>query len=260
MDQWGNPDSKTHQFMRTYTREVVTRYRDSSAIWGWEFGNEFNLHADLPNASEHRPKVVPRLGTPATRSARDDMTHAMFRTAVTAFAREVRRYDRHRIVSAGNATPRPSAWHQLHEQSWKKDTPEQSAEVHRDDNPSPCDVISVHWYPDHHDLQSLKLSLDAAAMAGKPLFVGEFGVPGSPTEQSRARFTQALQVVEQQVPLAALWVFDFRGPNKTQLEWNVTADNERSYQLRAVAQANQRLRMRHANSVAPPPQPHHDRP
>ena len=62
-DQWANPHSKTHEFMRTYTREVVTRYLDSPAIWAWEFGNEYNLDADLPNAKDHLPPIVPRSGT-----------------------------------------------------------------------------------------------------------------------------------------------------------------------------------------------------
>jgi len=252
VDQWGNPDSRTHQFMRAYTRELVTRYVDSPAVWGWEFGNEFNLHADLPNAPTHRPMVVPQKGTPTTRSVRDDMTHQTFRTALVVFAQEVRRHDPHRIVSAGNASLRPSAWHLLHERSWRKDTPEQSAEMTRDDNPSPCDVISVHWYPDHHDLLGLEVALDTATKVGKPLFVGEFGVPGAPTEQSQAQFSRALQVVEERVPLAALWVFDFHVPNKQQVKWNVTLDNERAYQLRAIAQANERLRAKPAKPATLP--------
>ncbi|MGB2819413.1 MAG: hypothetical protein WBF17_00425, partial [Phycisphaerae bacterium] len=79
-DQWGNPESKTHAFLRTYTREIVTRYRSSPAIWGWEFGNEYNLSADLPNAAKHRPPTPARLGTPATRTARDELTRDMVRT------------------------------------------------------------------------------------------------------------------------------------------------------------------------------------
>jgi hypothetical protein len=257
MDQWGNPKSKTHAFMRTYTREIVTRYRDSAAIWGWEFGNEFNLQADLPNAEKHRPKTIPQLGTPATRSARDEMTHQMFRTAVVAFAEEVRRHDRHRIISAGNATCRPSAWHQLHEKSWKKDTHSQSAAMYRDDNPLPCDVVSVHWYPDHHGLLDLEAALDTATEIRKPLFVGEFGVPESPTEDSRARFTRTLRVIEERVPLAALWVFDFHLPNQEQRRWNVTMDNERAYQLKAIAQVNERLRARSAKTATQPVMPPH---
>ena len=60
-NRWGETNSRTMAFMRDYTREVVTRYARSSAIWGWEFGNEYNLPADLPNAPEHRPPVVCRL-------------------------------------------------------------------------------------------------------------------------------------------------------------------------------------------------------
>ena len=48
-NQWGNPESKTRQFMRTYIREVVSRYVNSPAIWGWEFGNEYNLSLDTPD-------------------------------------------------------------------------------------------------------------------------------------------------------------------------------------------------------------------
>ena len=113
-------------FMRDYVRQMVRRYRDSPALWAWEFGNEYNLAADLPNASEHRPPVWPNLGTAPSRSARDDMTHEAIRTAFTAFAKEVRKHDSWRPITSGNAFPRPSAWHQMREHSWTQDTPEQS--------------------------------------------------------------------------------------------------------------------------------------
>ncbi len=35
MDQLGNPNSKTIAFIKQYTKEVVERYKDSPAIWGW---------------------------------------------------------------------------------------------------------------------------------------------------------------------------------------------------------------------------------
>jgi hypothetical protein len=143
-DQWGNPDSKTHEFMRACTREVVTRYRDSPALWGWEFGNEFNLLADLPNAQEHLPAAWPPLGTPAGRSDRDILTHEMARTAFPEFAREVRKHDLHRMISTGNSIPPLSAWHQMHEGTWANDSPEQFARMLADDNPDPGDTISIH--------------------------------------------------------------------------------------------------------------------
>lgn len=238
LDAWGNPGSRTMQFMRTYTREVVTRYKDSPAIWGWEFGNEYNLAADLPNASEHRPPVYPHAGTATTRSTRDDLSHAMIRTAFAEFAREVRRHDPHRrILSTGNSFPRPSAWHQMHEKSWKRDTPEQYEQMLLGDNPDPVDVLSVHAY-DHFDFA---LSLQIAARSRKPLFVGEFGVPGHSAE-AQATFTTALKQIEDgPVPLAAVWNYGSGGAGPDS-EWAILPTGQRFYQLKAIANVNTRLR------------------
>jgi hypothetical protein len=46
-DQWENPKSKTIGTMRQYVGDIVGRYKDSPAIWAWEFGNEPNLSVDL---------------------------------------------------------------------------------------------------------------------------------------------------------------------------------------------------------------------
>lgn len=235
-DAWGDPASKTHQFMRDYTREVVTRYKASPAIWGWEFGNEYNLPADLPNAKEHRPPAWPNLGTPATRSQRDELTYAMIRIAFAEFAKEVRRHDPHRIISTGNSIPRASAWHQEREKSWTKDTPEQYAQMLAGEAPAGIDVLSVHIY--RENVQRLAQTASIAKALQKPLFVGEFGVPGPDTAESRQQFQEMLAEIEKaEVPLAALWVFDLAQQAKT---YSVTAENERSYQLRAIAELNAR--------------------
>jgi predicted TIM-barrel fold metal-dependent hydrolase len=48
-----------------------------------------------------------------------------------------------------------------------------------------------------------------------------------------------LRIIEESpVPLAALWVFDLPSQNA---DYNITADNARSYQLREVAEANARV-------------------
>ena len=239
-DQWGNPQSRTHEFMRTYTREVVTRYKDSPAIWGWEFGNEYNLPADLPNAKEHRPPAVPALGTPATRTERDELTYAMIRIAFGEFAKEVRRHDPHRIIGTGNSIPRPSAWHQEREKSWKKDSPEQYAKILTSEAPDRIDVISIHIYGD--SIARLEQSARIARTLRKPLFVGEFGVEGPHSAETEKQFAELLGLIERlEVPLAALWVFDLAQQGKT---FSVTADNERSYQLKGIAELNARLHAR----------------
>ena len=252
-DQWGNPKSKTHAFLRTYVREVVTRYRDSPAIWAWEFGNEHNLAADLPNAAKHRPKIVPRLGTPEHRTARDDLTHDMIATAFAAFAKEVRRHDPHRIIVTGNSAPRPSAWHQWKERTWRQDSQKQYAARLLLDNPAPVNTISIHVYwaaAKRFERQVaiegfLTLTMGIAAKARKPLFVGEFGAwKAGPKGERAARqsFARVLAAIEDaRVPLAALWVYDLDHQART---WNVTLSNSRAYQLRAIAEANRRIRAR----------------
>ena len=234
-DQWGNPESKTHAFMRNYIREVVTRYIDSPAIWGWEMGNEYNLAADLPNAAEHRPKIVPHLGTLTSRSRRDDLTHDMLHTAFTEFAKETRKYDSYRIISTGNSIPRASAWHQREENTWTKDSPEQVFEILAGQNPDPVDVISIHTYQDVQNRIPQMMAMSRKLK--KPLFIGEFGVPGAEAEAEKI-FTDMLAMIEKElVPLAALWVYDFG----RQTDYSVTGSNARSYQLKAIAEANKRI-------------------
>jgi len=260
--EWGNPQSKTHAFMRQYVREVVTRYRSSPAIWGWEFGNEYSLDADLPNAAEHRPKIVPDRGTPEARSERDDLTHDALAVALAAFAQEVRKHDRRRIISSGNSLPRPSAWHQWKEKTWAQDSEEQFAERLRLDNPDPVNTLSVHVYEPKEKRfgretpveELLRLSVDIAVRAKKPLFIGEFGAPtvGPEAEKgAKERLAALIAAIEKTgVPLAALWVYDFAGQAK---DWSVTSRNARSWQLAAIAEANQRLRPRGPANPAEPP-------
>jgi len=236
MDQWANPNSKTEAWMREYVREVVTRYRDNPTIWAWEFGNEYSLQANLPNASEHRAEIHPALGTAAARGERDDLTFAMARETFRAFAVEVRKYDPQRLILTGDSFLRASAWHLERGRTWQHDTPEQFGEMLALVNPDPINCISVHVYGD--DDQRLARALEVSRQLNKPLFAGEFGIGGEKSEQS-AHFRRLLNaIVDQPIPLAALWVFDL----SSQKDFNVTPTNARASQLDMVAEANKRLR------------------
>ena len=237
VNQWGNPRSKTHEYMRSYVRDAVTRYRTSPAIWGWEFGNEYNLAADLPNAAHHRPPIVPPLGTPATRSQQDELSFDDVRTALAAFAAEVRKYDPQRIIVTGNSIPRSSAWHNWKEKKWTADTPEQFALMLRADNPDPTGTICVHIYGEA--VRQVAAVAELSRGWKRPLFVGEFGACG-PRERCEPEFRSLLTAIQRaEVPLAALWVYDFQGQKDT---CNVTPTNDRAYQLQAIAEANARIR------------------
>ncbi|MGH3491134.1 MAG: cellulase family glycosylhydrolase [Actinopolymorphaceae bacterium] len=248
-NQWQAPASRTHAFLRGYVRDVVRAFVGSPAIWAWEFGNEYNLDADLPNASDWRPPVVPELGTRLSRDERDDLTHEQIHTAFRAFAGEVRRHDPRRIILSGNAAPRPSAWHQREYLSWDQDSRQEFAEILRYENPDPLDALSVHQYATveqrfgtHVNVADfLQVCVRESRKARKPLFVGEFGADEmAGHEVAAAGFDELLDaIVTTGVPLAALWVYDFAGQDGT---WNVTPDNGRQYQLEAIAEANQRLR------------------
>jgi len=244
----GNPDSKTIAFIRQYTSEVVERYRDSPAVWGWEMGNEYNLHADLPNAAEHRPPVWPKLKTALSRSAADELSSEDMLCAYAAFASTVRELDPHRILVAGNAVPRSSAWHNSAEKTWTRDTPEQFAEILARDNPDPFDTICVHVYPNAKNeypagadsLSALVATLRRNAEAiGKPLFIGEFGAPRT-LGGSRERFEEIVAAIEaNRVPLSAFWVYDFPAQDN---DWNTTFGNDRRYALERIGEANARMK------------------
>jgi hypothetical protein len=231
MDQWGNPQSKTHAWMREYVREVVTRYRRSPALWAWELGNEYSLQANLPNAKNHRPPVHPSLGTATNRTERDEVTFTMVRVAFTEFAKAVREHDPDRLIVTGDSFPRLSAWHQEHEKNWKHDTKEQFQEMLAKANPDPVSGISLHAYED--DDERFAWAVEVSRKLKKPIFIGEFGAQKETPEQA-AKFQRLLKAIRASgIPMAAVWVFDY----KRQGEFNILPGTPRAYQLDAIAPA-----------------------
>lgn len=235
MDQWGNPHSKTHAWMREYVREIVTRYRDHPTLWTWEFGNEFSLAASLPNAKDQRPPTHIKLGQPATRSERDEVTFAMVRIALAEFGKAVREHDQKRLILTGD-TFRPSAWHQEHRKSWTKDSPDEFAQILTQAHPDPIGGMSFHLYKED-EIEALATMRLVSQQLNKPIFVGEFGGQGETPEEAENCRRLLKGILDHHIPLAALWVFDF----KTQKEWSVTADNARAWQLDLISEANKRL-------------------
>ena len=126
-----------------------------------------------------------------------------------------------------------------------------------DVNPQPYDLVSIHLYPQHPEPrfggaetppgELLALTVDACRPAGKALFLGEFGVSeeacAGDTAKIRDLFSRTLRdIVQSDMALAALWVFEYRPQDKI---WNVTVDNHRAWMLDAVAEANRQWRAEH---------------
>jgi Cellulase (glycosyl hydrolase family 5) len=248
MQELGNPHSKSVAFIRQYTREVVSRYENSPAIWGWELGNEYNLVVDLPNAASRRPPVHPTLKTALQRTEKDELRASDLVSLSTEFGKAVRDIDSKRLLITGHAAPRTSAWHNTHERNWKPDTLEQFGEVLLRDNPDPFDTLSVHVYPEKTypgRTQSVDEFIDAsmkvAQQARKKLFVGEFGAArAKDSESTRTSFENLVKaLVKHRVPLAAVWVYDFPGQDR---DWNITFKNDRAFMLEMISKANLELR------------------
>jgi len=235
-DQWGNSQSKTREFMRQYVRAVVGRYRDSPAIWAWEFGNEFSLAANLPNAATHRPMIAPKRGTPESRTVRDELHYDHVVDAFAEFAREVRKLDPTRLIENGDAMLRSSAWHNRQEKSWRADTPAQFQEMVRLTTPDPLNAVSVHCYGEN--LARVAVAAEAAAALRKPLFVGEFQIPDATSPSARPQLEAILTKLRAaHVPLAAIWVYDLRSQEST---FSITENNARGWELEVLREWNHR--------------------
>lgn len=254
LDQWGNPESKSHAFLRQYTTEVVSRYKDSPAIWAWEFGNEWLNEADMPNPEHGRGWIIPKFGTPSERTAHDKMYRKNIYVAYTAFVDTVRAIDPYRPVFSGDTMPRPAAYHTYHHGRSEIDSLAQWEDIFLLDN-AMMDALSAHLYyfsldDQHHDVgymehgpeKQLLFMMELSRRAGKPLWVGEFGpqAKDKTLDEERHQFEFLLDLmVKNEVPLSALWNFDFEHIDQT--KWNITGDNHRAYMLGALHEANRKL-------------------
>jgi len=221
-NQWGNSQSKTRQFMRTYTREVVSRYVNSPAIWGWEFGNEYNNSVDLPDAWRNLPPVNPRLGRTRSRGPDDALTTEIFTSALSDFARTVREIDGHRMLLTGNSVPRFSAYHMQTERRNGPDSAEQFATMLLRQNPGPFNPICIHTAPmspmphfakrpvSYNEL--IQTCAGAARSASKSLYIEEFITCPAKTDcrfaTRREYVSEVLGAIQaHNVPLASVWVY-----------------------------------------------------
>ena len=248
---WGNPKSRTNKFMRDYTREVVLRYRHSPSIWVWEFGNEYDDQVDLPKTAKFRPPVVPALGTPASRSAQDDLTVPILLTALRQFAKTVRKVDRERVISTGNDLPRSDAFHLHTVARGEIDTRAEWTKMFLDENKA-FPILSIHVYlnrtrPFFSD-QPMELPAvigaveQMGAAARKPVFVGEFGPTANNRETGAEQFHILLRAIQNaEISLAAVWNFGGRMQSEG-LDWNITFENGNSWMLDEIAATNGQMR------------------
>lgn len=233
---WGCDTSRTMEFMRFYTRRVVESLHGYKSIFAWEFGNEFNLEADLPNWRENY-----KTEDPNNRMTADDVRHVY-----DVFVRTVREIDTTgRLICSGNAALRPSQYHQYVENTWVTDTPQEYETITGILNPEGMQSVSEHLYDQGRKIGpsdsllsldgQLALAMSAARSLGKVYYVGEFaGV--LPAEADYRVYYDAF--LRAGVPLSLVWNFS----NKGNIEYSFTAESERGkYIFALIREYNEKL-------------------
>ncbi len=130
-DAINDPESNGMKFIKEYTEKFVNRYKESPAIWGWEFSNEKILSCDLPGTESSNAYY-----------STDDLNKVY-----SYWAEIVSKNDPyHRIISTGDTNPRMSQYHQWKYGQWQTDSAEEHEEVMKVINPGKIDTVSQHQY------------------------------------------------------------------------------------------------------------------
>lgn len=235
---WGDRQSRTFGFLKTFTAGAVEALADSKAVWAWEFGNEFDLACDLPNAAEqmvHSP--LPAHSDRTERTEEDFLKVSDVRTAMEGFSETVMAGDpRARMISSGFASMRPSQYNQTAHGSWQQDTREERRTVTALFYPDGVTAVSEHLYFLEQQTFGETLSLKdyigeiraIAASLGKPYIIGEWGPAGEADDAFCAAFARA--VLDNRVQLSMIWNFNL----EDRIEHSFTADSERGAYLLSV--------------------------
>jgi endo-1,4-beta-mannosidase len=232
VDQIGEENSVTRQKMREFVTEIVNRFKNYRNIWAWEFGNEWNLMADLPNATNFLPPTNVSHGNPPTRDPERDIVYTDdMLSAMVDIGSLLKSLDPVRPISTGNSMSRASQWHQ---DQWRRgfipfansfdtDSPEEAEIMAVRHCPEPYDLYSVHVYPENY--QRLVNFAGYAANMGKPVYIGEFGT----SQAEEGTFEAVLSAVKTYSSISALWTYD-----RPTDSFNVSTTNNRRWMFKAI--------------------------
>lgn len=240
----GNANSEVVKAAKSYVKDIVTRYKNSPAVWAWEIGNEYNLDADLDG-------VLKREESKALSS--DDI-HVFYEE----LARTIRSVDTYRLITGGDSEPRSAAYHLYHNNTWTVDSYSEMAQMMKKLSPEPMNMMSVHVYQDADNSEQGAGSItsdqiedfdrqvgwyvQAAKEANQALFVGEFGI----MERTCKDISVAKEILKRQynafmkhgVQLSCIWVYgkDDGDP------MNISPTNNLAYQYNVIVSGNERYR------------------
>ena len=211
---WGDTSSKTYKFMESYTADIVNTLKGHKCLAAWEFGNEFNLAADI--GSQGYAEI------PASSVG----------TAYKGFAQTIAALDTQgRIICSGNSVMRNAQWHLANGGSWTNDTYKQYVEITGVMTPDPMNGMSEHIYEDSRifsDLGTLNRTYQlmraeqAAASLNKVYYVGEFTGPKTAKGDSLMVKRHYASYYAQKVQLSMIWNYALNGD----IEWSFKAGTD----------------------------------
>lgn len=171
----------TRTYATAVTQEIVTRYLNEEAVYGYEWSNEVNHYNDATDTTlAGFPGADPTYGTPSSYAAADtSFLGEDLANVLTWWYGVVRAIDSNRIVLTGNG---PNSYTLQHSRTAGINTP--LSPWHRDqvrDNPTNCGCI--HFYgnlpytsPSFRGLNPLLTGVRHwQAQAGRAFVFGEFG-------------------------------------------------------------------------------------
>ncbi len=201
LEEWGNTESETYKFMLNYTAEVINLLKGHKCIAAWEFGNEFNLAADIDIA-----------GYP-------NITATQIGTALKGFADVVASLDpQGRLISSGHSVMRNHQWHLFNANNWTVDSFAQYEEMTGVMTPNPMKGMSEHIYEDARSFSDrgtldrssqIASSMECAKSLGMVFYVGEFTGPSDASaDVVKSHYDTYF---DQGVQLSLIWNYALRG-------------------------------------------------
>ena len=240
----GRADSQTVSHIRQFTQDIVDTLKDNKSVWGFEFGNELSLAADLPNWTEHTLPSPP-WSARKTRTIEDKITADAVNYIYRVFAETVKANDPHnRMILSGNGEIRASQYNQWKHGTWTKDTVDQYREVSGYLNPNPMDTVTEHLYDISTFASGVQKLLDYARAVNKTAVIGEFGatIPTGtkPTAGNFETWNNFINIiVSNKVPLSLVWNYTAVGTT-VEYSFNESTEYGRSI-LYLVISANNRF-------------------
>ena len=236
---WGKEGSQTVAFLRAYTTKIVGALKDYKSVFAWEFGNEFNLSCDLPNAAELVP-ALPAASKRQSRTEEDYLSVEDVNFALKEFSSTIKSLDdTGRMITSGNATLRPSQYNQWFHGTWQQDTVVEFKSITGMFTPDGVDTVCEHVYFTSQTTFGKELTLAEylqyatanAKALNKAYFVGEWGGGSSDDRAYYSEIGNAF--VNAGVQLALLWNYNL---SEGSVEYSFSANTARGEMMLSVVE------------------------